>query len=803
MINKKNLLILGLTVVFSIQNVFSNTSSSAKQSLWYEQPATEWMQASPLGNGRLGIMVYGGIEKETIALNEITMWSGQPDKFQERPCGKETLDNLRQLFFEGKLEEGNARASDILAGTPHSFGSHVPLGDLKIEFDHSKGKTSQYKRELNIENAINEVTYQIGGVQFKREYICSNPDDALIIRISANKKGAINCDISLDLLREAKVYVAKNGLEFDGKADFPLQGPGGVKFSGKVGVSVDGGEFKVNNEKIIVSKAQTVTIVFDTKTDLKNKNYKADTNKTVDDALKQSYSQLKDRHVKDYKNLFNRVELSFGKSESDNLPTDVRWKQVKAGKNDIGLDALFFHYGRYLLIASSRENSPLPTNLQGIWNDNLACNSGWTNDYHLDMNTQQNYWLSNIVNLGESNKALFDYIEDLSIWGQKTAQQVYGARGWAANTVANVWGYTASGSGTNWGLFPTASSWIASHLWTHYLYTSDKKFLAEKAYPILKSNAEFLLDYMVVHPDNGYLMTGPSTSPENSFLHEGKVLSLSMMPTCDRVMAYEAFTSSAKAAEILNKDALFRDTLNNAIKKLPPFFIGKNGGIQEWFEDYDEASPNHRHTSHILALYPFNQISLEKTPDLAKAAQKTIELRLAAEGWEDVEWSRANAICNYARLKNPKEAYNSVVEMQRLFARENMLTISPEGIGGAPSDIFVFDGNQAAPAGMAEMLLQCHEGYIEFLPALPQEWYTGYFKGLCVKGGGIIDLKWINGEVSEAKLKAVSENTFKLKVPQRAKKAQFLKNGKSLNLTSNADGFVEVRLNANDVLELR
>lgn len=803
MINKTKMRMLMLIFVVSIQGISSNTSISPKLSLWYEQPATEWMEALPLGNGRLGFMVYGGIEEETIALNEITMWSGQQDKFQERPCGKETLNDLRQLFFERNYDEGNRLASDILAGTPHSFGSHVPLGDLKIRFNHPEGKISQYKRELNIENAVNEVIYRVGNVQFKREYICSNPDDALIVRLTANKKEAINCDISLELLRDADIYPLQNGLGFEGKVDFPRQGPGGVHFAGKVGVSVDGGELKIENEKLVISRAQTVTIVFDTRTDLKNENYKTDTNTTVDNILKQPYNQLKSRHIRDYKNLFDRVELSFGKSASDYLPTNIRWEQVKTGKNDIGLDALFFHYGRYLLIASSRENSPLPTNLQGIWNDNLACNSGWTNDYHLDINTQQNYWLSDIVNLGECNQPLFDYIKDLSVWGQKTAQRVYGARGWTANTVANVWGYTASGNGTSWGLFPTASSWIASHLWTHYLYTLDEKFLAEKAYPVLKSNAEFLLDYMVVHPENGYLMTGPSTSPENSFIYEGKVLALSMMPTCDRVLAYEAFSSCAKAAEILNKDALFRDTLNHAIQKLPPFFIGKNGGLQEWFEDYEEASPNHRHTSHLMALYPFNQITLDKTPDLAKAALQTIELRLSAEGWEDVEWSRANAICNYARLKNPAEAYNSVVEMQRLFARENMLTISPEGIGGAPSDIFVFDGNQAAPAGIAEMLLQCHEGYIAFLPALPQEWHTGYFKGLCVKGGGIIDLKWVNGKVTAAKLKAVSNNSFRLKMPQSAKKMQFTKNGKSFNLTPDADGFIEVSLSANEFLEFK
>ncbi|MFV0468845.1 MAG: glycosyl hydrolase family 95 catalytic domain-containing protein, partial [Dysgonomonas sp.] len=515
----------------------------------------------------------------------------------------------------------------------------------------------------------------------------------------------------------------------------------------------------------IVSGASTATIAFDVRTDFDNKKYKASCTETIDKVLKQNYTTLKNKHIADYSNLFNRVELFLGNDEADSLPTDIRWKRVKDGKNDVGLDALFFHYGRYLLIAASRENSPLPANLQGIWNDNLACNMGWTNDYHLDINTQQNYWMANITNLHECNVPLFSYLKDLSVYGEKTAREIYNARGWTANTIANVWGYTTCGSGVNWGLFPCASAWIASHLWTHYVYTKDVDFLRNKAYPILKGNAEFFIDYMVEHPTNGYLMTGPSTSPENSFRYKGDELSLSMMPTSDRLLVYEAFNSVIQSSEILGIDKAFADTLHTALTKLPPYKIGKNGGIQEWFEDYDEAQPNHRHTTHILGLYPFSQITLEKTPELANAAKKTLELRLAAEGWEDVEWSRANMICNYARLKDAENAYESVVLLQRNFTRENLLTISPEGIAGAPYDVFIFDGNEAGGAGIAEMLIQSHEGYVDFLPALPKQWNTGYFKGLCVPGGAEVDLSWKNGAVQQAKLKATTNNTFKIKVP--------------------------------------
>ena len=761
------------------------------------------MQSLPLGNGRLGLTVFGGIESETVSLNEITMWSGQYDPFQERPVGKELLADIRQLFFDGDYIRGNGIASQFLAGTPHSFGSHVPVGDLKIDFQMPQGKVSNYNRTLDLHTAVNTVSFTAGGVQYNREYFCSNPDDAAIIKLSANKKGALNCAVSFNLLREAQLVETANGLEFTGKVSFPKQGPGGVDFMGKVSVTIDKGDLSVKDGKINIANAQNAVIVLDIRTDYKHKEYQKTCTETVNKAIAQPYPVLKAKHVKDYAALFNRVDLHLGNSAYSKLPTDIRWQQVKDGKKDIGLDALVFHYGRYLLIASSRENSPLPANLQGVWNDNLACNMGWTNDYHLDINTQQNYWMSNIANLGECNEPLWKYIEHLAEHGANTARKVYGTRGWTAHTVANVWGYTAPGAGVNWGLFPTASSWIASHLWTHYCYTQDKEFLAKQAYPLLKGNALFLLDYMVEHPENGYLMTGPSTSPENSFRHNGWELSLSMMPACDRQLAYEAFTSCIEAADILGIDRALSDSLRTAVSKLPPIMIGKNGAIQEWFEDFEEAHPNHRHTSHLLALYPYAQITLDKTPDLAAAAQKTIELRLAAEGWEDVEWSRANAICNYARLKDAQEAYNSVVELERTFMRENLLTISPEGIAGAPYDIFIYDGNAAGGAGIAEMLIQCHEDYVEFIPALPQEWNTGYFRGLCVKGGGVVDLKWAKGKVSEARLQATCDNTFTIKLPEGKQNARITKNGKALKATADARGCITVAMKMRDVIEIK
>lgn len=771
--------------------------------LWYQQPATEWMQALPLGNGRLGAMVYGGIENEKIALNEITLWSGQVDENQEQEVGKEKLNEIRKLFFEGNLSEGNKKATQYLSGTPHSFGTHLPMGDLNINFHYPSGNVKNYIRQLDLHQAVASVSFDIDNVHYVREYFCSNPDDVFIIRMTANEKKSLSAGISLELLREAEINVADNYMGFSGQALFPKQGPGGVKFAGKISLKTEDGAIEIAENKLCINQATSITLTVDIRTDYKNDLYRNQNKETIAKALEKEYKELKEAHIKDHSRLFNRVDLFLGSSENSELPTDERWARVKNGEDDPELDALFVQYARYLLIASSRENSPLPANLQGIWNDNLANNMGWTCDYHLDINTQQNYWMSNVGNLHECNAPLFNYIEDLSLHGQKTARNVYGARGWTAHTVANVWGYTAPGQGVGWGLFPTAGTWMATHFWEHYLFTKDTLFLREKAYPIMKSNALFLLDYMCEHPHNGFLMTGPSTSPENSFLYEGKEFALSMMPECDRQLVHELFTSLISASTVLAVDEAFRNELEQALAKLPPMKIGRNGGIQEWFEDYEEAHPNHRHTTHLLALYPFAQLTPEKTPELAKAAETTLYNRLNADGWEDVEWSRANMICYFARLKKAQQAYESLKLMYKNFIRENLLTISPEGIAGAPYDIFIFDGNEAAGAGIAEMLIQSHNDCIQFLPALPDQWRTGYFKGLCVRGGGVVDLEWKDKKITIATIKATADHNFKMQLNDDIFQPKFTKNGKSVSLETNGDNLIAVDLKAGEVLEIR
>ena len=712
----------------------SATDSCETTELWYAQPAKVWMESLPIGNGRLGAMTYGGIEEEKLALNESTMWSGQYNENQNKPFGREKMDQLRKLFFEGKLSEGNRIAGDNLHGNQTSFGTHLPIGDLKMQFIYPEGKVTDYRRSLSLDEAVSSVSFNSGGVNYKREYFATNPDNVLVLRLTADKQKSITMNMGLDLMRQADLSVENNQLVFTGKVDFPLHGPGGVCFEGRIAVLADNGEVKMEQSGVSIKEADAVTLIVDVRTDYKSPDYKTLCADGVEKAAAKSYDELKQAHIKDYNTLYNRVSIHFGQDANRAMPTDVRWKQVKEGKTDTGLDALFFQYGRYLTIASSRENSPLPIALQGFFNDNKACNMGWTNDYHLDINTEQNYWAANVGNLAECNAPLFTYIKDLAHHGAKTAEVVYGCKGWTAHTTANVWGYTPASSTIIWGLFPMAGSWIASHLWIQYEFTQDKQYLAETAYPLLKGNAQFILDFLAKDPKSGYLMTGPSISPENWFRTAGgEEMVASMMPACDRELAYEILSNCVRASEILDTDREFADSLRTAIAQLPPIQLRANGAIREWFEDFEEAHPNHRHTSHLLALYPFSQITLEKTPELAEAARKTIENRLSAENWEDTEWSRANMICMYARLKDAQEAYKSVQLLQGKLSRENLMTVSPGGIAGAEGDIYSFDGNPAGTAGMAEMLIQNHEGYVEFLPCLPVEWKDGSFKGLCLR----------------------------------------------------------------------
>ncbi|MDE7115663.1 MAG: glycoside hydrolase N-terminal domain-containing protein [Muribaculaceae bacterium] len=743
----------------------SLTTTASETMVWYGQPASKWMQALPLGNGRIGAMVYGGIGEDRIALNEISMWSGRHDPTSNDLCGKDSLAAMREAFFKGDHELGNQIGERNLTGRMTTFGTHVPLGDLTVRMSHPAGQTGNYSRRLDLENAVATVSYTCGDVTYTREYITDYPDDIMAVRFTASRPGCITATFGLDLLRDADVAVTADGLECAGTVDFPLHGPGGVNFIGGVSVSNEGGSVSQGDRTFAVTGADAVTVYIDIRTDYKHSDYKERCRNTLAKGKAAGWDRLLSSHLSDYTSLFGRMDIDLGKSLNSSLPTDTRLALVNSGSADPGFDALFFQYGRYMLIASSRDHGlDLCSNLQGIWNDNRACNMPWTCDYHLDVNIQQNYWASNRTNLAECNKPLFDYIGLLARHGSETARKMYGSGGWVAHTVANAWGYTAPGWGVSWGMNVTGGAWIATHLWSHYLYTRDDEYLRTTGYPLLKSTAEFFVDYMTPDPNTGYLVTGPSISPENGYISpKGNQLSLDMMPTVDRTLVYEIYTACIESSKILGVDKKFRARLEKDIKKLPPLKIGKDGQLDEWYSGVRRADPSHRHSSHLLGLFPMNHISVTHTPALAKASLKGLRIQTSDPSWEDTEWSTANMLCYHARLKNSEEAHGWLQNLFKVFTRENLMTVSPAGVAMAEEDIFSFDATEASVAGMCEMLLQSHDGYLEFLPALPEVWKTGSVRGLCAEGGLQVDLSWTDGRLVSATVTADKDCSFIIK----------------------------------------
>ncbi|CCY37960.1 putative uncharacterized protein [Tannerella sp. CAG:118] len=789
-----------VTTVVGTGTLCCCTQPADELSLWYEQPANEWMQAIPIGNGRLGAMIYGGIEEETIALNEITLWSGQPDSTQNDLCGPENLKKIRELFFQGKIEEGNHLGTQHLSGKGKSFGTHLPLGDLKIKFEYDTETTEEYTRRLNLNESVSTVSFKKGNTRYSREYFCSHPDEVIAMRFTADQPGKITTTLSLDLLRQGTSVASKKGLVTAGIALFPNLGPGGVSFNGTFNVYPNGGEIIVSDSTLTIKGANELVILADIRTNYQTEDYPQICFENLQAAANTGYQSLKQRHIEDYKSLFDRMKISLG-TPTEDIATDKRWANVKSGKEDVSLDALFYQYGRYMLISSSRPGCPLPANLQGIWNDNLACNMPWTCDYHLDINIQQNYWSANVANLPECNLPLFDYIGQLAKAGHETARKVYGCNGWVAHTVTNAWGYTAPGGGVGWGLNVTAGAWIATHLWNHYLYTKDTDYLRTTGYPLLKKTAEFFVDYMVEDPNTGYLVTGPSISPENSFRYNNGDWCMSMMPTIDRAIVYDIYQACIASAEILNVDADFKERLERDIKKLPPLMIGKSGKVQEWLMDVERSDPSHRHSSHLVALYPLGQISYTQTPELMAASRKSIESQLNAPGWEDTEWSRANMINFFARMKDGAKAYESLLGLYRVFSRENLMTVSPAGIAGAESDIFSFDANEAAVSGMSEMLLQSYDGFIEFLPAIPDSWDKGEVKGICAQGGLVINMKWAQKRLSNAEIKATREHVFRVYLPEKWGVPVLEINGKKIDANTDKELY-DITLSNGDVLSI-
>jgi alpha-L-fucosidase 2 len=770
-------------------------SAEKELSLWYQGPAMRWLEALPVGNGRLGAMVFGGVERERLALNESTVWSGAPSDRHDNRSGREHLAEIRRLLFEGKYILASALCEKHIFGREDSYGTHLPMADLLLDFNLGGKEVRDYRRELDLDEAVARVEFSCDGARYTREVLASHPDKTIVVRLTCDKPGRLSFKVKLssgDLPGTVSALdsrtLALTGRAWEKKHN---NGVAGVRFNCQVRVLATNGKVTAREEYLEVEGADSATLLIAANTTFCDASLESLCRGQLEAAARRAYSKLREAHIADHRRLFRRVQLELGGAEAAQRPTDQRLAAVRAGGDDPQLAALFFQYGRYLLIAGSREDSPLPTNLQGIWNDNLACNMGWTCDFHLDINTQQNYWPTEACNLPECHEPLFRLVESLRAPGRRTAQKVYGARGWVCHVVTNPWGFTAPGWGHGWGIHPTGGIWIASDLWTHYQFTGDKEFLAQRAYPVLKEAAEFFLDYMVEHPKYGWLVTGPSVSPENFFrTADGQTSSESMGPTCDRVLVYDLFTSCIEGSRILGRDAEFRARLEAARAKLPPLRIGKHGQLQEWLEDFDEAQPNHRHTTHLLALYPGAQITLRATPDLAKAARVTLQRRLSQKDWEDVEWSRANLINFYARLGDGEQAHTHLLGLLKEDTETDLLTFSRGGIAGAPQNIFCIDGNYAGAAGISEMLLQSHETeassgkadvrVMDLLPALPKSWASGSVKGLRARGGFELELAWQNGKLTRTRVLSLLGNPCKVRLGDKTVELQ-TRRGKSYN----------------------
>jgi alpha-L-fucosidase 2 len=734
--------------------------------LWYTRPASRWFEALPIGNGRLGGMVFGGDLVERIQLSESTVWSGAPATTDVSPTAREQLPRIRELLFTGRYAEAQRLTREHLLGRPTSFGTNLPLPDVRIAFAGTT-EVEDYSRRLDLDEAVVSTRYRCDGATFARQVFSSHPDRVLVARLDCDRPGRLSFELSFSPgVIPAQVSTDASGLLLRGNAYESLHSNGrqGVEIEIDVRVVADGGsaQFAEDHVRVIGADAVTLLVAVVTSWD-GGADLHARAVETVEAASRKSFDELRTAHVADHGRLMGRVSIDLGPTTADqrSRPTDERRSLVAEGGDDPELLALFFQYGRYLTIAGSREDSPLPLALQGLWNDGLASGASWTNDFHLDVNTQQNYWAAEVTNLAECQAPLFRLVEGLRQAGRSTAAAMYGAPGWVAHTVTNAWGYSAPGSGLGWGMNVTAGAWIALQLWEHFDYGRDLAFLRRQVYPVFRDAAQFFLSYLVAEPTHGWLVTGPSESPENWYLSpDGEQCAVSMGATCDRVFVEALLRICAESAELLGVDDELRARITDARALLPPFQVGRHGQLQEWLFDFDEAVPSHRHTSHLCALYPERQITPRKTPDLARAAEVTIQRRQSAPGWEQTEWVEANLMVYYARLLNGDLALQHLRGLIGDAAEANLLTFSAGGVAGAVQNIYSFDGNAGGAAGIAEMLLQSDGAQIELLPALPASWRHGSVRGLRARGGFTVDLSWRDGRLERARIiSALTANT--------------------------------------------